>query len=211
MSDPEDFQCKFLSREAIWAKADSFRARYWPQGTLPIDMDSIVESLGLHIIPEHRIFESLQIDAFLKSDLEGIVVDQSQYMDKRDRYANRLRFTFAHEVGHFTLHKYLYEKFTFSTLGDFFEFQRDFPEDQYSYFEYQANEFAGRLLVPREDLVRELNDLLGLVRNDPRFSRIMKSDPEIILNRLTPRLCRPFGVSEEAIKRRVQREQLWSH
>jgi Zn-dependent peptidase ImmA (M78 family) len=131
-------------------------------------------------------------------------------MDKRDRYANRLRFTFAHEVGHFILHKYLYNRFSFSTIEEFFEFQRSFPEDQYSYFEYQANEFAGRLLVPRESLVTELDNLLGLVKNDPRFSRIMKSDPEIILNRLTPKLCKPFGVSEEAIKRRIQREGLWT-
>ena len=165
MFDYSDCKCVFLSRDKIWEKADSFRKRYWPNGILPIDMEHIIEKgLCLNIIPEHDIKRLLKIDAYLLSDLKGIVVDISQYMDDLNRYEKRLRFTFAHEVGHLVLHKYIFKKFDFISPKEYLIFMDNFPEDQYSNFEYQANEFGGRLLVPRENLVIELNHSYEIIK-----------------------------------------------
>ncbi len=40
---------------------------------------------------------------FFSKDLNNIIIDHDFYMDQR--FENRLRFTYAHEVGHLILHK----------------------------------------------------------------------------------------------------------
>jgi len=52
--------------------------------------------------PIHSLLDELDIDAFLKLDLSGIVVDYGCFM--KERFQNRVRFSFAHEVGHFVVH-----------------------------------------------------------------------------------------------------------
>jgi hypothetical protein len=209
MLDPEDFKCKYLTRAVIRQKAEEFRERCWPKKTVPVDMEEIIEKcLGLSIIPESSIGELTHINAYLRSDLKGIVVDLKKYMDER-HYGNTLRFTFAHEIGHLVLHNYMYNKFSFSEPEEYYEFITGFPEDQYSYFELQANEFAGRLLVPREKLVEEIRNFYKVIVSDVRLNRIMRSDPDMVLERIATPLCKPFGVSEYVIKIRVQIENLW--
>ena len=75
-------------------------------------------------------------------------------------------------------------------------------------FEYQANEFAGRLLVPREDLVHEIENALKLLELN-NMLEYLKADPNAVLSRISTQLSRPFGVSTDVIERRVDREKLW--
>jgi hypothetical protein len=211
MFDPSDFRCKRLTKDAIREKAEEFREKCWPQKTVPVDMEEIIEKcLGLHIIPEHGIGALTQIDAYLRCDLSGIVVDYNQYMDERNRYANRLRFTFAHEIGHLVLHKDIYNRFSFSTTEEYIEFINSFPAEQYFYFEYQAKEFAGRLLVPRKMLVDEIGKIYEYkIASNTALLRLLKINPEMLLDGITPEICRPFGVSEKVIRIRIEREGLW--
>jgi hypothetical protein len=37
----------------------------------------------------------------------------------------------------------------------------------------------------------------------------LKMDPDAVLSRISPMLCKPFGVSTDVIERRVKREGLW--
>lgn len=37
----------------------------------------------------------------------------------------------------------------------------------------------------------------------------LKIDPDAVLSRISPMLCKPFGVSTEVVERRVEREGLW--
>jgi Zn-dependent peptidase ImmA (M78 family) len=81
-------------------------------------------------------------------------------------------------------------------------------DTDYRYFEYQANEFAGRLLVPRADLIHEIdNSIEVLKRND--MPDYLKSDSYAVLSGITTRMARIFGVSSEVIERRVDKEKLW--
>jgi hypothetical protein len=43
---------------------------------------------------------------------------------------------------------------------------------------------------------------------DPKPLCKMK-DPDAVLSRISPTLCKPFGVSTEVIETRVKREGLW--
>jgi len=37
----------------------------------------------------------------------------------------------------------------------------------------------------------------------------LKIDPDAVLSRISPTLCKPLGVSTDVIERRVKREGLW--
>jgi hypothetical protein len=49
------------------------------------------------------------MDAYLKMDLTGIVVDHDFYMN--EKFFNRMRFSFAHELGHYFLHQDIFATF----------------------------------------------------------------------------------------------------
>lgn len=209
MTDGSVFKCKFIPQEEIWSIVDDFRSRYWPRGDLPVDVERIIEvGLKMGIIPEHYLREYAKIDAFLRSDFTGIVVDIDQYMDPMGRYERRLRFSFAHEIGHFILHQYIYKQLVFETPRDYTDFVLNIPEAEHRSFEWQANEFAGRLLVPRGVLQEEVVKVYKKLEEHSLLG-MLERNPDQVLESVAPMLSKPFGVSEEVIVKRVQRENLW--
>ena len=62
------------------------------------------------------------MDGFLTKDLKYIFIDEDIYYDQRNE--NRLRFTFAHEIGHLVLHKKEIQNFEFRTEEDWIMFTR---------------------------------------------------------------------------------------
>lgn len=202
-----EFRSKWLRLEDIWDCAEAVRNRYWSAGKLPINIETIVEfKLKLDIDPEHNLMQRTDMEAYLRSDLTGIVVDYDHYMD--EKFANRMRFSFAHELGHFFLHKDLYAVIVFESAEEWKEILLSLPDTEYRYFEYQANEFAGRLLVPRKDLVQEIEKSVETLKRN-NMLEYLKGDPYAVLSGITPRLARIFGVSSDVIERRVDREKLW--
>jgi len=193
--------------EDIWDCAEDVRNRYWSAGKLPVNVETIVEfKLKLAIDPEHNLMQTMDMEAYLRSDLTGIVVDHDHYMD--EKFANRMRFSFAHELGHFFLHKDFYTMIVFESAEEWKEILLSLPDTEYRYFEYQANEFAGRLLVPRKDLVQEIEKSVETLKRN-NMLEYLKGDPYAVLSGITPRLARIFGVSSDVIEKRVDREKLW--
>jgi Zn-dependent peptidase ImmA (M78 family) len=125
-----------------------------------------------------------------------------------DKFANRMRFSFAHELGHFFLHKELYIKFGITSPEDWKDFILNVPEIEYRNFEWQANEFAGRLLVPYPELESKMGKVNKILKEN-NLLPYLKIDPDAVLSRISPMLCKPFGVSTEVIEKRVKREGLW--
>jgi len=202
-----EFRCKWLRLEDIWDCAEDVRNRYWSSDKLPVDVEAIVEfKLKLDIEPENNLMQTTDMEAYLRSDLRGIVVDHDHYMN--EKFANRMRFSFAHELGHLFLHKDFYAMIVFESAEEWKEILLSLPDTEYRYFEYQANEFAGRLLVPRKDLVREIENALKLLELN-NMLEYLKADPNAVLSRISTQLSRPFGVSADVIERRVDREKLW--
>lgn len=207
MQEISDFKCRYIAKEQIWQEAKNFRAEFWPENSLPVDIEAIVEKrLKLNIQPEHDLLSELDIDAYLKVDLTGLIVDHNCYMN--EKFMNRLRFSFAHELRHFFLHKDIYASFSISDSLAWKEFMENIPDREYGFFEYQANEFAGRALVPRERLVLELKNCLKKVQ-EVGLLDLVTTDPGAVLSSISPTLCKPFGVSDQVIERRVEREGLW--
>jgi hypothetical protein len=205
--DISDFACPYMPKEEIWKAADKFRSEFWPEENLPIDMEKIIEErLGLNIEPKHNLHLELDIDAYLRVDLTGVIVDYDCYMN--EKYMNRLRFSLAHELGHLFLHRDIYKRFKIDDTDAWKYFMQNIPEQQYTYFEYQANEFAGRTLVPRDRLIKEIEICLNKVQ-ELGLSDLIAKDPNEVLYSMSAALCKPFGVSNQVIELRVKREELW--
>ncbi len=210
--DSIDFKCPWIEREDLWARADSFRSEYWQEDLLPVDTEKIVEfRLMLDIEPVRNLLSEIDMDAYLKMGLSGIVVDYDCYMNIK--FANRMRFSFAHEIGHFVLHKNIYKdiynKLKISTPEEWKNFIINMPETEYRDFEWQANEFAGRFLVPVKRLETVIGEAYKIIKTDNNLIGYLAKDPDAVLSRVSPQLCKPFGVSETVIETRVKREGLW--
>ena len=204
--EPQNFKAPFIAPQDIWRQADEFRNRVWPSQAIPIDVLSVVEfELGLEIRPISKLKEEADVDALLLGDWQTIVVDQNQYMD--DRYTNRLRYSIAHELGHYVLHKAVFSQMPQGSLAEWNVCMRDMPEKEYSFLEYHAYEFAGRFLVPPEALRRELESVIQLAEQSG-MPRSQLQD-EAHMQYLAKPISRKFGVSSSVIERRLPKEKLW--
>ena len=139
-----------LSDDYIRARADEARSKCCGESAylFSFNVDEMVENLGLQIIPLPNLLSEFNIDGFLNYPDREIVVDESAY-DSIDQWT-RLRFTVAHEIGHFMLHSDFFSKLDFRTMQEWAEVYLKI--DGHTKLEEQANEFAGRFLVPREHL-----------------------------------------------------------
>jgi hypothetical protein len=199
--------CRWIDKQELWEIVDNVRDQYWEEGILPVDVEKIVEfKMKLGIEPIHNLFSLIDMDAFLKGDLTAIVVDHDFYMN--EKFSNRLRFSFAHELGHFFLHQYAYSQFDFASPSEWRDFIQNIPEKEYGNFEWQANEFAGRLLVPFAELSKALNEALRKLENS-NLQQYLAKDPDAVLSGISPLICRRFGVSSEVIETRIRREGMW--
>lgn len=78
-----EFKCPWIDPEDLWRIADEARAKYWPENTFPINMEEIVEiKLRLSIEFSFDLKPDYDIIAYLKNDLNGIVVDNTYYTKK---------------------------------------------------------------------------------------------------------------------------------
>lgn len=202
-----DFEFQWLDRNVIWAVAEDVRKKFWWESQIPMDVEKIIESrLGLIIQPEHFIRRETDMDAYLTIDRKSIVVDHDMFMD--ERYLNRLRFSFAHELGHYFLHEYAYKNVQFQSIEEWKDFLIYLPDFDYGNFEWQANEFAGRLLVPRNELIEAIENAMKYIRKRNLLS-YLRSEPKAVLASISPSISKKFGVSDTVIETRAEREMLW--
>lgn len=122
-------QAPRLSWSYIRTKAEEFRQKYVePVDKIPVPIIDITElQLNIHPIPIQGLKERIDIDGFLTRDLKNICIDNYVYEDPRQE--NRLRFTYAHEVGHLILHEAEIRQCDFRNTEDWIHFHEDFLDD----------------------------------------------------------------------------------
>ena len=123
-----------------------------------------------------------------------------------DRRVNRMRFSVAHELGHFILHGDLYRSINHASVEDWIRFIQAIPEDEYGYIEYHAYEFAGRLLVPHDQLVQEVKH--SIKRAEKAGFMKWDSSGDAAREYMANSICKVFGVSSQVIEKRIVREQI---
>jgi len=194
--DYKKIKVPFLNNKEIKDKVDLFRAKYCGK-VIPIDMEEIIElKLKIDIFPIPNLQNSFGIDAFITSDWSLIYIDELRFKD--ERFQNRLRFSLAHEIGHFILHKNIYNAFKIKNITDFYKWHNQIPQEQYSYLEIQANKFANYLLVPRNNLIIERDKALKIIKK--KSISIEKMDRGMINSYISIYISKKFGVSEEVIQ-----------
>ncbi len=199
--DPRTFKAPRLSKHKICAAADKFRKDH-SLNAIPINVLGFIEfELQLEIVPIPNLRTGYDIDAFLYGDWRRIGLDQQSYLSPV--MENRLRFSVAHELGHYVLHRGLLDKY-YTTPDEWIRFFKGIPEEQYNWIEYHANEFAGRLLVPVDHLKAQFSSAMD------RINQIRDStQKDFTLESVSREIGRKFGVSEQVIIKRLKSEQLF--
>lgn len=179
--------------------AQTFLKKYHPEDTYPIPIEEIVEfKLNIDIIPVHGLHKAFNIDGFLSSNLKSISIDKDVYHNRPGRY----RFTLAHETGHFILHKDIYKQNQFNSIDEWKNFVNNFPEKEYTWFEWQAYQFAGLILVPLHHLQKQYKYHLQ------RIKKLKIHNEELIFDTVVELLAKDFMVSGEVVHRRLEKENL---
>ena len=100
------------------------------------------------------------------------------------------------------MHKNLYDEHAFRSIADWKEFIACFPDKEYSWFEWQAYEFAGHILVPGHHLQKRA------FYHRKRLASLGFCEDTVIMYTMTGLLSKDFVVSREVIERRLDREKI---
>lgn len=123
------------------AKSDGLYNKY------RLDIDKLVKEYDISI---NFIDMPSDVSGALRKDNANWVI----YVNKKHS-PNRQRYTIAHEFGHYCLHKDFTNEFEDKT---FFRKEKDWTS-----IEYDANQFAADLLMPKENIENAIsNDIITL-------------------------------------------------
>ena len=186
----------YIKREDLIKKADEFLNSYYPKRKIPIPIEEIVEiKLGFKIIAVPDLKNEINTDSYICIDQKTIVFDKNIY----NNYVARTRFSYAHEIGYYYLHKNFETFYGIKNREDYKKFQNSITIEEYKRLEAQAYCFAGYVLVPQKEfrnLVSELMKRLGSID-----SLTINDFTEIAQN-----LSKEFDVSGEVIRRQFEQE-----
>ena len=145
----QPIKAPYLPYDKLRGIADDFLNEHHASGELPVPIEEIVEfRLSIDIVPVPGLQKLIDVDAFISSDLSEIRVDRFVYENRPARY----RFSLAHEVAHWLIHRDVFALLKFSTVQGWMDALASIPEDQYGWIENQAYNLAGLILVPSQPL-----------------------------------------------------------
>lgn len=178
---------------------------------IPVDVENIVEfDLKIELRPVTDVLRRAGVDALLLSNREAIIVDHDRYM--QENMSNRLRFTIAHEIGHYVLHEKVYSETKFSSVQEWADFIQSIPDEDYNWLEWQCHEFAGLLLVDGDILKEKFEAKLKAAYEKLKGTEFehLSSLPEPAIETIAGEIGKDFGVSSYPIMKRLQRLKLWT-
>lgn len=197
------FSPRRLNYEQVRQEAERFLDQYHVGRGIPVPIEVIVEfDLSMTVIPVDGLKLELKVDAFLTNDLEQIFVDEWIMLHAPSRF----RFSLAHEVGHYWLHDPLYQQSTIQCLADWRQVQDAIGEEAYSWFEWQANSFAGLVLVPGEPLKKAFRDRVVALQHAGIRPEQVHHQPT--RQYLIQNLADEFKLSEPTMEIRLEKDGL---
>lgn len=155
----------FKSKSEIATAAEQFLKQYHGSDTTPIPIEEIAElQLGITVIPVPSLQTTFGHESFISSDFKHIIMDNAIYVGQPDR----TRFTYAHELGHFILHKEIYGENKITSIDEFLKFHNALSSADLKNLHVQANSFAGKVLLPKthmDELVDGILQAIGGIKN----------------------------------------------
>jgi len=201
-----------LTWDNIRSKETEIRLKLLPdQNKIPVPIEEIIAfGQNIEIRPIFNLKNDTDIEGLLLSDLKTIIVDSATYYE--DKYQKRLRFTLAHELGHFVLHSEQIIAMKFNSVEEWIRFRENMNEDDLDWFERQAHEFAGSILVPSKKLI----DLIE--KNKEKIKKYLKESSknkeeakETAILSISRLLSDEFNVSSDVIRKRILVEKIWDN
>jgi len=188
----------YLPDENIRQKADNFLNKNWGDN-IPVDIELIVEKkLKLDIIPLPGLYRITGTEAFLSGDLNEIIFDV-------DRPDVRIRFSIAHEVGHYVLHEEQIKSLRTKSYENWKGVIKSIPGPVWGRAEYQASEFAGRLLVPLSALIQSIKKRRSLIE---QARKIINDDSASLIEYLATNISKEFKVADKTMLIRFNKENI---
>jgi Zn-dependent peptidase ImmA (M78 family) len=192
----------YLTYTDIGRKAQEFLSQHYPSLELPIPIERIIDvELGLNIFPFPRLYKDFKQNGFLSRDRSTIYVDEIQ----SDEFPEKYRFTLAHELGHFVLHKNYYEDLSFESVDEFIKWKLSVPQDEIGWFETHADWFAEQVLVPITCLEATCKEIIDNYQHI--FSQFTVI-PDDFWSYISKEVARPFEVNPPVIELRIKRTGL---
>ncbi|MBU2492339.1 MAG: ImmA/IrrE family metallo-endopeptidase [Bacteroidetes bacterium] len=197
MIDPSTMKIPYISPAKIEMETRKILDKYWDQ-KLPIDIESICEfDLRIQLSPIPGLKNYSSTDGFLPRKLDEIFWDP-------EVVPHRIRFTIAHELGHFILHRDLIKELSFKNIQEWIDFCIAIPDATRQMAETQANRFAANILVPRSLLIEEIKKMKDIINK--AIDLVGKDSIDTIKDYIAVPLKKLFGTSEQTIKIRIENE-----
>lgn len=197
------FTPRTLSYDDLRAEADAFLDRYHSSGEMPVPIEEIVEfDLNMQLIPMVGLKSEIGVEAFLTNDMASIYIDEYVLQFA----TSRARFSLAHEIAHWWLHAPLYTSTRISSVSDWKALVERIDADAYRWFEWQANNLAGLILVPSESLAKLFNTKVSEAARLGVYRRQMEAYPARAA--LVRFLAQCFAVSEQVVEIRLEKDGL---
>lgn len=196
------FKAPFYRKEDIEKEASRIRHQYSSLAKVPIDVLAFAE-FDLNLEFEFASIQHLNQDAFLRPNRTGILFNSLTF--KLHSYKPRIRFSAAHELGHFFLHKDVYGQLKFSSIDAWLGFIGEIPTLEYHWMEVHADEFAGQFLMPSKELQEVLQETIDEAEREGLF-RLGK---EFIFDYCCRAIHTYFEVSFPAMQTRLRKSGFW--
>jgi hypothetical protein len=196
------FKCPYLSYIEIGKQTEIFLQQYHPSFEIPIPVEEIIElKLELDIFPFPRLYKDHGLNGFLSRDMLTIHVDEVQY----NQYNEKYRYTLAHELGHYVLHRGCYDELTFQCVDDYANWRISIPAEEISWFETQGEWFASQLLVPSKQLVDVCTSVVKKHKNE--FKKLA-TIPDDIWSYISIEIADCFDVNPPVVENRIKKENI---
>jgi len=196
------FNIPYLSYSDIGGRVQAFLHQHHPSFEIPIPVEEIIElKLGLDIFPFPRLYKDHGLNGFLSRDLSTIYVDETQYSQFNEKY----RYTLAHELGHYVLHKACYEDLPFRTPDEYVKWRLSLSQGDISWFETQGEWFAGQLLVPTVQLENVCKTVVAKYQETfKKFARM----PDDVWSYISNEIATHFDVNPPVVEIRIKKENI---
>jgi Zn-dependent peptidase ImmA (M78 family) len=143
----------------------------------PVDVERIATNLGVVV---SRTPADDDISGFLFRQPDGSAIIGVNAL----HHSNRQRFTIAHEIGHFELHKFDQVHVDRSIIKLRSKVSSTGEDSE----EIEANRFAAELLMPEEFLLKDLEESTVIDLNDERRMQQLAKKYQVSVQAMTNRL-----------------------
>jgi len=149
----------------------------------PVPVDLIAKARGIQI--RHQHYQGQDLSGFLYREADRAIIGVNYYHDR-----TRQRFTIAHELGHYLLHKASFKEIHIDKPTPRLNLQSQVPAKGTDLEEMEANFFAAELLVPETFIRKDLAQIRTLDIEDEESIK---------------KLARRYGVSPQTLLFRLAR------